>query len=67
MIAIVCYYIQKFRRGELLITVEHEFFLVGVHQSPSAFPLYYLLVLLKVPALRLIKGHEKQCELPRVY
>lgn len=47
--------------------MEHEFFLVGVHQSPSAFPLHRLLVLLKVPTLRLIEGHEKQCELPRVY
>lgn len=67
MIAIVRYYIQKIRRGELLITVEHEFFLLGVHESPSAFPLHRLLVLLKVPTLRLIKGHEKQGELPRVY
>lgn len=67
MIAIIRYYIQNIRREELLITVEQEFFLVGVHKSSSAFPLHRLLVLLKVPTLRLIKGHEKQCELPRVY
>lgn len=39
---------------------------VGVQNSPSAFPLHPLVVLLVVPALRLIKGHEKQRELPHV-
>lgn len=48
--------------------MELEVFLeVGVHNSPSAFPLHDLMVLLVVPALRLIKGHEKQCELPHVW
>lgn len=39
---------------------------VGVQNSPSTFPLHHLTILLIVPALRLIKGHEKQCELPHV-
>lgn len=48
--------------------MELEVFLeVGVHRSPSVFPLHHLVVLLVVPALRLIEGHEKQRELPRVW
>lgn len=39
---------------------------VEVHNSPSGFPLHHLVVLLVVPTLRLIKDHEKQCELPHV-
>lgn len=34
------------------------------HRSPSALPLHQLVVLLVVPALRLIEGHEEQRELP---
>lgn len=42
-------------------------FEVGVQNFPSAFPLHYLVVCLVVPALRLIKGHEKHRELPHVW
>lgn len=35
---------------------------VGTHHLPAAFPLRRLMVLIIVPALCLVKGHEQQCE-----
>lgn len=49
------------------ITVELEvLFEVGIYHSPSVFSLHPLTILLVVPALTLIKGHEEQRELPHV-
>lgn len=50
------------------ITVELEVLPeVGVHRSSPALPLDHLTVLLVIPALRFIKGHEKQHELPHLW
>ena len=46
--------------------MELEALVVLARISPFAFPLHHLLVLVVVPALRLIKGHEEQRELPHV-
>lgn len=47
--------------------MEHELLPeLGAHHSPAALPLRHLMVLLIVPALRLVKGHEQQCEFPPV-
>lgn len=49
------------------LTMELDALLVaGIQKSLSALPLQHLKVLVVVPALGLIKGHEEQSELSRV-